>query len=120
MTNERTNETSAQLIDPVPEKVGRVEITETTCWNGWAYDDADGDEFDPIALFKSREHAVTFAEFLRSKHCPEDLRTNVDAAIMPAYVPQVIAANHTDDEESAEVMSALCGVGYDAWIGAAS
>lgn len=117
MSEGESHETYAQLINPVPEKVGLVGLDEATCWTGWAYDFAEGQEFDPIALFKNREHAAAFVAFLASEYCPEELRSNADAAIMPAHVPQIVVANHMDDKEGAEVLGILCGVGADAWIG---
>jgi hypothetical protein len=116
MTNAVHRETDAQLINPVPERVGNVVIDEATCWSGWAYDYAEDQEFDPIAVFKRREHAMAFVAFLNSEHCPEDLRTNADAAIMPAHVPQIVVANHMDDSEGAEAMAVLCNVGADSWV----
>ncbi len=113
--SEDSHETSAQLIDPVPEKAGRVGIDEATCWNGWAYDDAENDELDPIAIFADRRLAEAFHAFLSSDHCPDGLRTNRDAAIMAAHVPQIIVANHMDDAESIAAMALLCGVGEDTW-----
>ncbi len=107
--------TDAQLIDPVPERVGRVGIDEATGWNGWAYDRADDYEFDPIAIFSTKELAHAFDAFLKSEHCPEDLRTNMDSAIMACHVPQIVVANHMDDSEAAEAMAVLCNVGADAW-----
>lgn len=107
---------AAQMIDPVPEKVGYVQIDEVTCWSGWAYDNADSYDMDPIAIFKDQEMAHAFHAFRQSEHCPEDLRTNMDAAIMPCHVPQIVVANHLDDSEAAEVMAKLCNVGADSWV----
>jgi hypothetical protein len=110
------NPSKAQMIDPVPEKVARVEVEEATCWSGWAYDAAQGYGFDPIAMFTDQAMAHAFHEFRKSEHCPEEFRTNMDAAIMVCHVPQIIVANHSDDSEAAEVMAKLCDVGADAWV----
>ena len=116
MKENENRPTDAALINPVPAKVGRVGIDEATGWNGWAYDAADDYDFDPIAMFKSQEMAQVFHAFLSSEHCPEDMRTSRDAAIMAAHVPQIVVANHMDDSEAAEAMAVLCNVGADAWV----
>lgn len=115
MSDPENYEANATLIDPVPTKVGAVSIEEAAEWTGWVYCNAESYAPDPIAMFTDRALALAFVAFLASDACPEDLRTNTDAAIMAAYVPQIVIANHMDDAESIEAMATVSGMKPSAW-----